>query len=381
MAFVEQDSDSSNGQEALHIKGIRFTEEVEAVRTAFLAKLEELELQSFVDTTGNGDAITFSLQEDKVRGWMPGFDTTHLSQDFGLDIQGKVRDFERETVLAMLAAPRLFEYPNYEEFAAALRIRRNIAYAANKTELAFHTTAAERPWDFWAYDEDRGFTILPGKSLITALQKATQPEVSGKLYSFSCYRATEYVILLGIAQELASINPPLFQRLQSRWENKAIMSGRFHETFLYEYGSMEDPLPLSYYVPGDRVWFRNPDPYSSDVSGYEGSWVIYLGGGLFSNFWDRAGHFTLKTKCIEIYHWRHGVFTDEAGELQMDESIVAGRKRETLANEAETQRILGLMMRARDPSGTYADGGCIDTTREFARRVCPGTEDIPFPPL
>lgn len=379
MAHVEHGS--SDGQQELHIKGIRFTGNVEAVRPAFLAKLEELELQGFVDTAEEGEAITFSLQEDKVRTWMPGFDTTHLSQDFGLNIMGKERDFERETVLAMLAAPRSFEYPNYEEFAAALRIRRNIAYAANKTQLAFHTTAAERPWDFWSYDEDRGFTILPGKSLITALQKATQPEVSGKLYSFSCYRATEYVILLGIAQELARINPPLFERLQSRWESKAIMSGRFHETFLYEYGSMEDPLPLSFYVPGDRVWFRNPDQYSSDVSGYEGSWVIYLGGGLFSNFWDRSGHFTMNTKCVEIYHWRNGVFTDEAGELQMDESIVTERKRETLADEAETQRIQGLMKRARDPSGTYAGGGCIDTTREFARRVCPGTEDIPFPPL
>jgi hypothetical protein len=27
----------------------------------------------------------------------------------------------------------------------------------------------------------------------------------------------------------------------------------------------------------------------------------------------------------------------------------------------------------------YADGGCIDVSREFARPVCPGTTDIVLP--
>src|SRR3546814_17994260 len=75
--------------------------------------------------------------------------------------------------------------------------------------------------------------------------------------------------------------------LQRQWETRAIMSGQFHDVFLHEFGSMTEPLPPKYYIPGDRLWFRNPDEHSSNVEGYEGSWVFYVGDGLFTNFWKR----------------------------------------------------------------------------------------------
>jgi hypothetical protein len=208
---------------------------------------------------------------------------------------------------------------------------------------------------------------------------ATQPEVSGRQYSFSCYRATEYVILLGIAQELAACNPALLQLIQRQWESRAIQSGKFHDVFLREYGSMSEPLPPKYYVPGDRLWFRNPDEQSSDITGYEGSWVFYMGGGLFTNLWKNDKPYTLAAKCIEIYHWRSGVVRGAESNLQMDEAVVAERVRATMNDPVEIGRILDRMMRMRDPSGVYADGGCIDTTREYPRWVCPGTSDIILP--
>ena len=87
-----------------------------------------------------------------------------------------------------------------------------------KTALAFDTEHAERPEGYWTYDEERGFTILPGRSLIEGLRRATQPEASGQLYAFSCYRATEYVTVLGIAQELEEANP--------RWRATCSASGK-----------------------------------------------------------------------------------------------------------------------------------------------------------
>ena len=39
------------------------------------------------------------------------------------------------------------------------------------------------------------------------------------------------------------------------------------------------------------------------------------------------------------------------------------------------------MQRPRDPKGVYAEGGCIDTTREFPRPLCVGTADIRLPTL
>jgi len=187
------------------------------------------------------------------------------------------------------------------------------------------------------------------------------------------------VIVLGIAQELARSNPTLLEQLQQHWESRAIMSRQFHDVFLHEYGSMQSPLPPKYYVPGDRLWFRNPDERSSDVEGYEGSWVIYLGCGLFTNFWTCDKPYNMTAKCLEIYHWRSGIYRDTAGDLKMDEARVEARVRATMSDPAEVEQILQRMLRLRDPSGVYANGGCIDTSREYPRWVCPDTTNIILP--
>ena len=365
---------------APRVAGIRFTGAVEATRRRVLAWLEDMALQNYVQYREEENSFAISILGTLAEDWTPFFDTTRLCHHLDLNI-GNVEDIEREIVLAMLAAPRAFKFPSLEEFAAAVRIRRNIVVAARKTQLAFDTNAVERPTDFWTYSEDRGFTILPGKPLIAALQKATQPDASGKLYSFSCYRATEYVTLLGIAQELENTNPSLLERLQVHWETRAIMSGRFHEAFLYEYGSIDAPLPAGYYVPGDRLWFRNPHAGSSDIEGYEGSWVFYLGGGWFSNFWKRDQPYTLTTKAVEIFHWRHGARPGCDGQRRMDESVVDACVGESLRDPIKLRRILERMLQLRDPQGVYGNGGCIDASREFPRWVCPATTDIVLPPL
>ena len=353
---------------------------IKGTRHGLLFVLEQLGLDKYVAMTGAADDgaqfTRFQLRAELANKWAPEGDTTQLCQALNLDTLNNTDDLEREILLSMLLSPVPFIFPSHAELASAVRIRKNVVRAARKTTLDFHTTEAERPAEYWTYDKDRGFTLIPGKSLIAALQKATQPDESGKLYSFSCYRATEYVILLGIAQELESCNPLLYKKLQQQWESKAIMSGKFHEVFLREYGSMEAPLPLKYYVPGDRLWFRNPDEHSSDVTGYEGSWVFYLGGGLFTNFWKPNAPYTLTSKCVEIYHWRNATWRDQAGMLQIDENAVEERVRHSLMNQAEVDSIMQEMLRLREPKGIYINGGCIDTSREYPRCVCPGTSDM-----
>lgn len=359
--------------------------EIEPVKRAFRDYLGTLGLESHVradeEIADDGRSIRFRLLEKAATTWAPDYDTLGLSEKVRLDIPGNSHGLEREILLAMLLGPVVFEFPSYGELLAAVRIQRNIVEAAQRTVLSFHTTDAERPAEYWTYAEERGFTIRPGKSLIAALQQATQPDAGGKLYSFSCYRATEYVILLGIAQELETRNPALLHRLQAQWEHRAIMSGQFHEVFLREYGSMSEPLPPKYYVPGDRLWFRNPDEHSSDVGGYEGSWVFYMGGGMFTNFWNRDKPYTLRSKCLELFHWRNATYRDSAGELAIDEAIVEECVRRSLTDPAEVERILEEMLRYREPSGIYRNGGCIDTTRECPRWVCPATSDLALPEL
>jgi hypothetical protein len=354
-----------------------------AVRQAVLDRLDATDLAHCLIGSEGADAagrfIRFSLTPQQAQAWAPGYDTLALGRTLQLATEDRPADLTREIVVAMLVGPVAFEFPSVDELVSAVQIRHNIARAARKTSLAFHTSQAERPEDCWTYREDIGFVIRSGVSLITALAKATQPEVSGTLYSFSCYRATEYVMLLGIAEELAHRNPGLYAQLQTLWARRPIMSGEFHEVFLREQGSMDAPLPPHYFVPGDRTWFRNPDEASAEASGYEGSWVIYLGGGLFSNFWKRDLPYTLTDKCLEIYQWRHALYLDAQGHERIDEARVETLVADARQDDAELARILALMQRYREPRGVYLDGGCMDTTREFARWVCPGTTDLVLP--
>jgi hypothetical protein len=349
-----------------------------------LALFDASDLAAHVDARvvdeGGTTSLNLWLKPAQSTLWALDHDTLNLGRVLYLDIVNNPAHLVREIWVAMLMGPVAFEFPSVDELVSAVRIRCNIVQAARKTTLAFHTSEAERPADCWTYDEDRGFIINPGASLIDALTKATQPEVSGALYSFSCYRASEYVIVLGIAQELAVCNPALYQQLEALWGQRPIRSGEFHEVFLREQGSMDAPLPARYYVPGDRTWFRNPDGVSAEASGFEGSWVMYLGGGLFTNFWKRDQPYTLEQKCLEIYHWRHGLYFDAEGEERIDEAKVDVLVQETLQDPAEVARIAALMERYREARGIYTDaGGCIDTTREFARWVRPGTADLVLP--
>lgn len=323
--------------------------------------------------------IQLRLKPEWAATWAPDYNTLALAHALGSQDSADPWAIKKEILVAQLAAPMDFRFPSLAEWKSAVRIRRHIVEAARQTSLAFDTDEAERPEGYFSYQEDCGFRLAPGKSLIEALVKATQPEVSGARYSFSCYRATEYVILLALARELATANPALHQALESLWRQRAIMSGEFHETFLVEYGSLESPLPPGYYIPGDRLWFRNPDDRSSDVMGYEGSWLFYLGSGLFSNFWKHTEPYTLESKCLEIFHWRDGVHVSPVGKLLMNETLIEARVAETRRHPEQVASIMARMNRYRDPKGVYAEGGCIDVSRECPRWVCPGTTDIVLP--
>lgn len=322
-------------------------------------------------------AMQVSLSDQAFARWTPNFNTVDLSQllssHFGPDDSMLL---EKETLIAMLACPIGFDYPSFQEFESSFRIRVNIAKAAAKTFLSFDAYGAERPEEYWHYDEEKGFLIKSGMPLIEALRLATQPGDDGTVYSFSCYRATEYVVALGIAQEAQRVNPVLMQQLQAQAERRAIRSGEFHEVFMKEYGSRENPLPAKYYVPGDRVWFKNPDPESANALGFEGSWLFYIGSGLFSDFWKRDKTFTLELKCLEIYHWRDSTYQDQQGVYWMDEQRVQQHMRQTEKSQEQYQAVMDKMQRIQDGRGIYAEGGCIDPSREYTRWVRPGTCDI-----
>ena len=324
----------------------------------------------------DGDQTHHQLSREGQALLTPEDNTLNIRNSVHLQNASPERALMDEILLGLLSSPYPQIFPNFEELCSHVRVRKFIAQAAQLTSLKFDTRAVDRPMSHWSYDEELGFTLKPDCSLMEALRLATQPVVSGSEYAFSCYRASEYVILLGITQEVQISNPVLYENLHQQWQKKAIASGAFHDTFLIEHGSLDQPVPMLHYIPGDRVWFRNPDPRSSNVSGYEGSWVIYMGAGLFSNFWDCSAPFTLDKKCVEVFHWRDGAYMDDAGVWCMDENTVAQKVRQSLADPHALPSILRTMKKYREPSGVYLDGGCIDATRESPRFLRPVTSDI-----
>ena len=384
MNFSPARSGSGHALKGIQL-GIEGHQDPSALVHDLTAWLGTLELQSLIQAhiecqTDNKLFLRCTLRHEVQQALMPDHDTLALHQSLQRpDEHLRQGSLEREICVSLLGSPHLFRFANLAALQSHVRVRRNMVLAARKTALAFNTEAAERPADDWHYEESPGFILNPGRPLIPALIAATQPEVTGKLYDFSCYRATEYVILLGIAQELADHHPALLAQLQQLNERHAVRSGQFHDVFLIEYGSMQAPLPSRFYVPGDRLWFRNPDERSSDIEGYEGSWVIYMGSGLFSNFWQRDRPFTLESKAIEIFHWRHGAIHDHQGQLRMDETLVAKHVAETERDPQARAQVLSRMVRMRDPQGVYAQGGCIDATREYPRSVSRDHCDLVLP--
>jgi hypothetical protein len=355
-----------------------------AASQQLLTRLSASNIGQHVQTeTGKDEKGTYwqlKLKAATAQSWAPGFDTMRLASALHLQPFEQTEDLAREIVTALLLSPVALDFPSLDELESAVMIRRNIVLAARQTSLAFETAKAERPQQYWTYKEGAGFTLNPGTDLIEALVMATQPEVSGQQYSFSCYRASEYIMLQSIARELQRSHPALLERLQALWTQRAVMSAEFHDVFLRELGSIAEPLPALYYVPGDRVWFRNPDEASADASGFEGSWVLYLGSGLFNNFWNHTQPYSLAEKCVEIYHWRHGLYRDAQGLARIDEARIKPMIQATLNNPEELARVMALMTRWREARGVYTSaGGCMDTSREFARWVRPGLSDMPIP--
>ena len=368
--------------------GCRDQGEVHAARIDLAARLADLPgaaIWQIVDVEGEC-GVEVRLATAACAALAPGYDTLGLAQRLaamasadGRSRPDADRALECEIFAAWLLGPHLQIFPSLGELASAVRIRANTVRAARLTALNFDPSAVARPADCWIYDEDRGFHVREGSSLIEALRKASQPGASGPRYAFSCYRASEYVLLLGLAEELQACNPSLYRMLDALWHRRAIASGEFHDVFLSESGSTAEPLPARWYVPGDRVWFRNPDAASADASGYEGSWVIYLGEGRFSNFWKHDQPYDFDEKCLEIYHWRNAVFQDANGDPRIDEDRVAMLVAATQGDPLERAQVLERMQRYRDVRGVYAEGGCIDSTREQVRWVCPGTASLAIP--
>jgi len=95
--------------------------------------------------------------------------------------------------------------------------------------------------------------------------------------------------------------------------------------------------------------------------------------------WKRHQPCTQTANCQEIYQWRRARYIDAEGQEHIDEAKAKALAASVLPDAAEVQRILALMQHYRAPRGRYDHGGCMDSTRAFARWVCPAPSDLMLP--
>jgi len=301
---------------------------------------------------------------DRLKALCSNFDTAPIQAFLCEGSPDRDSQTIAEIILAMALSPQTISFKTTREFKSALRMRRNAVDVASRTELSFDTSSITRPQAYWVYTKENGFLLRQGVSLAEGLERALCPDVSGYTYAFSCQRASEYLMLYAVVHELSRVNKAGLHEVEEQWRKRALTGDDFLFRFLEERGSRENPMPMRYYIPGDRIWFKNPDDHSSDIEGFEGSWVIYLGGGKFCNLWDRHQPYMLEEKCLEIYYWSQSVEVNSAGIAWMNEALVKERVKEALSNSTIMNPILEKMMVYRDPAGVYADGGCIDLSRD-----------------
>lgn len=332
--------------------------------------LNELRLSEFIDYEDIliDKVLYLNLQANLALCQVtPKFDTKYICKLIDNNVSEKIFLFS-EIILSMLRSPVPYIFLNYDQFIVSVLFRFNTAIAAKKTRIAFATETAERPLNYWNYSINNGYLLNDNVCLDDAVIATIHPPIKGQHYTFSCSRACEYVLLLSLALTLKDLNPKLLLVIEDFWRKKALMNTEFNDAFLCEHGSYDSPLPVNFYVPGDRVWFKNPDEYSSNITGFEGSWVIYLGSGLFCNFWDHTKPTSLDLKCVEVYHWRHGAELNSHGELFMNEPYVATCVESTLSDVKMKNEVISKMMIRRDRSGVHANG-FVDASRDGFRAI------------
>ena len=329
--------------------------------------LRYLGIDDFVDcslSTGGNERHLHFRASHRLLVLCPDFDTANITTFLRTHQPQKDPALMSEIILAMALSPNVVYFGSEQELKSNLRMRCTVVKVASRTELNFDTSSITRPQAYWIYTKENGFLLRQGVSLADGLERALCPDVSGYTYAFSCQRASEYLILYAVVCELQRVNKTGLNDVEQQWRKRALTGDDFLFRFLGERGTRENPMPMRYYIPGDRIWFKNPDDHSSDIEGFEGSWVIYLGGGRFCNLWDCRSPYTLEEKCLEIYYWSQCVEVSPAGVPWMNEAVVKERVQLALYDPAIKKPILQKMMVYRDPTGVYADGGCIDLSRD-----------------
>lgn len=231
---------------------------------------------------------------------------------------------KKEIVLALMQHGRLTEFSGKACTADALKshvaIRQNTVAWAEQLAWGWPDGGAAY-WNpaFWTPESPAPLQGVQVSIHDTFLQQS--------LYAIGCYTATKLVMAQGILDYYARIAPDVAQvrALEARLMQDNAPLRNVEPGAMWDFEPDYDPqdtgrpgklLQIQYgvaprnFVPGDWAYFYNTDPITYQKTGYEGSNAIYIGRGLFDDYYkDHNYRYTYREKMHEVYQWRHGVFS------------------------------------------------------------------------
>jgi hypothetical protein len=276
------------------------------------------------------------LRSDPVHGT----DTLGLIHQLGIDLREELIQLpgdgnksrtivsvsKKEILLALLQSGRTTQFKGAACSAQAIQdqigVRQNIVAWSESIELRWPNGGSAR-WNnkYW----NRG-NLRPNRALHKAINDVF---VHPQLYAIGCYTATKLIVIQGVLDYYRRVKKDLAtadlieQRLMQDGDPLAYIEPGAawyfeKESTPQDLGRSGKLVALSYgiapnnFVPGDWAYFLNTDPVTYEKTGYEGSNAIYLGRGKFDDYYnDNNHHYTYRDKLLEVYQWRHKVFSRE----------------------------------------------------------------------
>jgi hypothetical protein len=244
----------------------------------------------------------------------------------GKKVRTVVTVSQKEILLALLQSGRTTRFTGQACTAEALRdqigVRQNTVAWSESLEFMWPNGKSAH-WNtrFWNHGNLR--LHQPLHMAVADVFMHTQK------YSIGCYTATKLIVIQGILDYYRRIKHDLITadaveaRLMQDGEPLSYIEPG--EAWYFEKESspteqsragklvfLEHGVAADNFVPGDWSYFLNTDPVTYEKTGYEGSNSIYLGRGKFDDYYNDSNHsYTYKEKLLEVYQWRHRVFSRE----------------------------------------------------------------------
>jgi len=176
---------------------------------------------------------------------------------------------ESEIIKEMQEDPNIYYYGSIDELAFELKLRKNIissAIAMNQSEAKFELFSTSRcnP-EYWNLTRTGGFQLRPDVLPSDAIEDIYK---NSSLYGFECATAKMIIYYHAV---LKSIPKQLFNRL-------------FQNIYLYSWHADSDlgivSRDIDHYLPGDVVYFNNPD-FDPEKHWWRGENAVVLDDGTF----------------------------------------------------------------------------------------------------